>query len=127
MSIVEVCGIAVIGMTAVVILRDLRPGYAIAAGIVTGLILLTSAIAAFSELADYVRIMSDRDGFSLYSSVILKSFGIGVLAETTADACRDNGASAIAAKVEFAGKIIILLLAVPLVTELLSRTGELIK
>lgn len=120
MSIFEVCGIAVIGLTAVVILRGLRPEYAIVAGVITGLILLTAAVMEFSSVIGYIQDITDKTGFSLYSSVILKSLGIGILAQTTADICRDSGEAAIASKVEFAAKIIILLLAIPILKTLLE-------
>ena len=64
--------------------------------------------------------IAEDTGFSIYSSVILKSMGIGILAQTTADICRDSGVSTIAAKVEFAAKIIILLLCVPILETLMS-------
>ena len=68
--------------------------------------------------------MTDSTGFSLYSSVILKSLGIGILAQTTADICRDSGETAIASKVEFAAKIIILLLAIPILKTLLELIAD---
>lgn len=120
MNIFEICGIAVIGLTAVVILRGLRPEYAIAAGVITGLILLGTAVLEFSSVVRYIEEITDKTGFSLYSSVILKSLGIGILAQTTADVCRDSGEAAIASKVEFAAKIIILLLAIPILKTLLE-------
>ena len=120
MNIFEICGIAVIGLTAVVILRGLRPEYAIVAGIITGLILLGASVLAFSSVLGYIQDITDNPGFSLYSSVILKSLGIGILAQTTADICRDCGEAAIASKVEFAAKIVILLLAIPILKTLLE-------
>jgi len=119
-NIFEICGIAVIGLTALVILRGLRAEYAIAAGLITGLILLAAAVLEFSSVIGYIQDITDKTGFSLYSSVILKSLGIGILAQTTADVCRDSGEAAIASKVEFAAKIIILLLAIPILKTLLE-------
>lgn len=127
MTIVSVCGIAVIGLVASVILREVRPAFATAVGIITGLILLGAALSAFSDIVLFTKDITKKEGFSLYITVILKAFGIGILAETTAEVCRDNGASAIGSKVEFAAKTIILLLAMPLVKEILSRTEAFLK
>lgn len=120
MNIVEICGIAVIGLTAVVILRGTKPEYAVFAGIVTGIILLGAALLEFGSVVSYIRDMTEKTGFSLYSATILKALGIGILAQTTADVCRDSGEAAIASKVEFAAKIIILLLAIPILKTLLD-------
>lgn len=124
MNIVEICGIAVIGLTAVMVLRTIRPEYAMLAGILTGLILFAAAVLELSSVIGYIQDMTDSTGFSLYSSVILKSLGIGILAQTTADICRDSGETAIASKVEFAAKIIILLLAIPILKTLLELIAD---
>ena len=124
MNIVAICGIAVVGLVTVVILRSFRPEYAVIAGIITGILLLLSAITEFSAVIDYIRNVTEKTGFSLYSSVILKSLGIGILAQTTADICRDSGEGAIASKVEFAAKIMILILCIPILKTLLDLIAD---
>ena len=124
MNVVEICGIAVIGLTAVIVLRGVRAEYAVIAGVLTGLILLAGSVLELSSVIDTIQDMTERTGFSLYSTVILKSLGIGILAQTTADVCRDNGEAALASKVEFAAKIIILLLAPPILKALLELIAD---
>ena len=124
MNVVEICGIAVIGLTAVIVLRGVRAEYAVIAGVSTGLILLAGSVLELSSVIDTIQDMTERTGFSLYSTVILKSLGIGILAQTIADVCRDNGEAALASKVEFAAKIIILLLALPILKALLELIAD---
>ena len=124
MNVVEICGIAVIGLTAVIVLRGVRAEYAVIAGVLTGLILLAASVLELSSVIDTIQDMTERTGFSLYSTVILKSLGIGILAQTTADVCRDNGEAALASKVEFAAKIIILLLALLILKALLELIAD---
>ena len=124
MNIIAICGIAVVGLVAVVILRGFRPEYAVIAGIITGILILLSAVTEFSSVIDYIRNVTEKTGFSLYSSVILKSLGIGILAQTTADICRDSGEGAIASKVEFAAKIMILILCIPILKALLDLIAD---
>ena len=116
MSIVQVCGFALLGVVTVLILRSFRPEYATVAGIAVGLILLAGTFSPLVSVLDSVTAIAESTG----SSVILKSMGIGILAQTTADVCRDSGVATIATKVEFAAKIIILLLCVPLLETLMS-------
>lgn len=104
----------------VLILRSFRPEYATVAGIVAGILLLASTFTPLVSLLDSVTAIAEDTGFSVYSSVILKSMGIGILAQTAADVCRDSGVSMLAAKVEFAAKIMILLLCVPILETLMS-------
>ena len=46
--------------------------------------------------------------------------GVAYLAEFGAQVCRDAGENSIAAKIEFAGKIIILIMAVPILMAVLE-------
>ena len=120
MNIVQICGFALLGMIMVLVLRSFRPEYATVAGIIAGLLLLASTFTPLVSLLDSVTGIAEDTGFSVYSSVILKSMGIGILAQTAADVCRDSGVSMLAAKVEFAAKIMILLLCVPILETLMS-------
>ena len=120
MTVWQVCGIALLGVAVVLILRGFRPEYATVAGIVVGILLLVGSLLPFKTIMDSVNMIGNSAGFSVYSSVILKSMGIGILAQTTADVCRDSGVSMIASKVEFAAKIIILLICIPILQTLMS-------
>lgn len=120
MNIVQSCGFALLAVITVLVLRSVRPEYATVAGIVAGIALLAATFVPLLGVLDSVTAIAEDTGFSAYSSVILKSMGIGILAQTTADVCRDSGVSVIAAKVEFAAKIMILLLCVPILETLMS-------
>lgn len=120
MNIVQSCGFALLAVITVLVLRSVRPEYATVAGIVAGIALLAATFVPLLGVLDSVTAIAEDTGFSAYSSVILKSMGIGILAQTTADVCRDSGVSMIAAKVEFAAKIMILILCVPILETLMS-------
>ena len=120
MSIVQVCGFALLGVVTVLLLKSVRPEYATVAGIAVGLLLLVGTLTPLVSVMESVTSIAENTGFSVYSAVILKSMGIGILAQTTADVCRDSGVGMIATKVEFAAKIIILLLCIPILETLMS-------
>ena len=108
------------GVVTVLVLRNFRPEFATVAGIAVGLLLLAATFAPLASVMESVMGIAEDTGFSVYSSVILKSMGIGILAQTTADVCRDSGVGTIASKVEFAAKIIILVLCLPILETLMS-------
>lgn len=120
MTVWQVCGFALLGVAVVLILRGFRPEYATVAGIVVGMLLLLGSLVPLKTVMDSITDIGGQTGFSVYSSVILKSMGIGILAQTTADVCRDSGVNTIASKVEFAAKIIILLLCIPILQTMMS-------
>ncbi len=120
MSILKVCGFALLGVLIVTILKSVKPEYATVAGIVGGVLLLVFSMLPLESVLSSVTALAEDTGFSAYSSVILKSMGIGILGQTTADVCRDSGVSTLAGKVEFAAKVLILLLCVPILQTLLE-------
>lgn len=62
----------------------------------------------------------------LYLQILLKVMGIAYIAEFGAQICRDAGEGTIAGKIEFAGKIFIVILAVPLISQVLESIGQLL-
>lgn len=120
MSILQICGFALLGVLVVTVLKSVRPEYATVAGIVAGILLLVFSMAPLAGILASVTALAEDTGFSAYSSVILKSMGIGILGQTTADVCRDSGVGTVASKVEFAAKVMILLLCVPIIETLLG-------
>ena len=71
--------------------------------------------------------LSRENSYSLYFSTVLKALGIGIAAQTAADICRDSGEGAVASKLEFAAKVGILLLGLPVVREILSLTQKILE
>ncbi len=119
-EMIKICGVALTGLVAVSIMRGMKNDFSAFAGIATGLVLLGFALGALYPLIEYIQKITEGSGFSLYIETILKALGIAVVAENAADICRDFGESAIAARVEFAAKSLIMLLALPVVESLLT-------
>lgn len=120
MSVFVFCGLALLGGVTAVILRALRPDFAVLAGLVTALLLLGISLSSLASVIETLRKIASHTGFAVYTGVILKTLGIGILSQLTSDVCRECGASAVAAKVELAAKILILGLCLPLLETLLG-------
>ena len=63
---------------------------------------------------------------SVYVATMLKGLGVAFISEICAGICRDFGKSTLADGVELAGKLEIILLCVPMITEIVSTAAELI-
>jgi len=59
-------------------------------------------------------------------TTILKIVGIAYIGDFGAQVCRDAGESAIASKVEFAAKVLVLIVALPIVVGLLETITRLL-
>lgn len=63
---------------------------------------------------------------TIYISTILKIIGIAYIAEFASHISKDAGQGALAAKVELAGKILILAMAIPILTVLIETVINLV-
>jgi len=61
-----------------------------------------------------------------YAGVLFKALGVCLLTQIACDTCKDAGESAIAAKVEMAGRVLVLLISLPLFQQVLSIVYSLI-
>ena len=125
MTVIKLCGIAVIGVCAALIMRAAKSELAIPVGVITCVIILASAISSMYPIVAFAEGLSRE--YSLYFSAVLKALGIGITAQTAADICRDSGEGAVASKLEFAAKVGILLLGLPVVREILSLTQKILE
>lgn len=127
MTVIKLCGIAVIGVCAALIMRAAKSELAMPVGVITGIIILASAISSMYPIIAFAEELSRENSYSLYFSTVLKALGIGIAAQTAADICRDSGEGAVASKLEFAAKVGILLLGLPVVREILSLTQKILE
>ena len=127
MTVLKLCGIAVIGVCAALIMRAAKSELAIPVGIITGIIILASAVSSMYPIVVFAEEISKGNSYSLYFSTVLKALGIGIAAQTASDICRDSGENAVASKLEFAAKVGILLLGLPVIREILSLTQKILE
>lgn len=121
MEIIQIVGIGIIATILSVILRQQKPEFALQVSIVTGLIIFIFVISKLNYVIEVLNNLAIRvDMDLLYFTTILKVIGVAYIAEFGAQIARDAGEGAIASKVELAGKILIMVLAVPVLTSLLD-------
>ena len=77
-------------------------------------------------LASLRRLLEAGGVSSAYLSVVLKAAGICFITQLTADTCRDAGETALAGKAELAGRVLMLLTAVPLLEDVLTLVTTLV-
>lgn len=119
-------GVAFVAVVSFGIIRQVKPDFAVWIPIVAGVIILILFSDSIIGSVESFRTLSEKSGMKseVYSS-ILKIVGIGYLTEYAASLCDDAGCSAMGKKVEFAGKITILLSAMPILTGLIDAVGSL--
>jgi stage III sporulation protein AD len=72
------------------------------------------------------RIATNANVNLIYVETILKIIGIAYIAEFAAQITKDAGQGAVASKIELAGKILILAMAIPILTVMIETIIQLI-
>lgn len=128
MRIFTIVGLAVLGVTLAVTMRSFRPELSLLIGVSTGIVVLLSVVGELTGVIDTLRTVAQQYGVDDgYLGVLLKIIGVAYLAQFGVQICRDAGESAAAAKVELAGRILILSAALPAAVAMLSAAAELLR
>ncbi len=121
MVVLQIIGIGLVAVLLLLVVREYRPEFASLLSIAVGVLILLLLIDKIDLLIDVmVDLGSKADINQHYITTILKILGIAYIAEFAAQISRDAKEGAIAQKIEMAGKIIILILAVPLIEALVD-------
>jgi stage III sporulation protein AD len=121
MEIFQIVGLALVAAILSVLLRNQRPEIALQISIVTGVVIFMLMVLRISTVVVLLQDLARKINVDLiYLTTILKIIGIAYVTTFGAEVCRDAGESAIASKVEFAGKILIMILAIPVLMAVLD-------
>ena len=127
MEIVQVVSLGLLVTFLIVLVKKQRPDFAIFLSIVVGvaifLMMLGKIEAVFNVLTD---LGSRANVNMIYMGTVLKIIGIAYIAEFGAQVCRDAGEGVVATKIEFAAKIVVMVMAIPIILAILEALLKLI-
>lgn len=128
MQIFQLVGIAIITAIAALLLKGTKPELAFAVTIAGGIILLLFAFEIFKGSLTIFQKITDATGIeSSIVKILLKMVGIGYLVEFSAGVLNDFGQNGLGDKLVFCGKIIVLVLAVPILESVLNLIVKLLE
>jgi stage III sporulation protein AD len=127
MDIMKIVGIGIIATMLAVILRDEKPEIALQVSIITGLIIFVFVITKLDSVLAVLKYFASKTNIDLiYFTTILKVIAIAYITEFGAQVCKDAGEGSIASKIEFGGKVLIMILAIPILAALMDVITKLI-
>lgn len=99
---------------------------AVLLSIIFSILIFTLMMGKLASIISIMRELSRRAGINFFFlDTILKILGVAYLGEFAAVICNDAGEQAVAKKVEFASKIIIAVMALPIMVAILESLMEL--
>lgn len=127
MDILQISGIALTGAVLAVVLKQKSPPMAMLLSITVGVIIFLLVLGKIGAIVDILQQLAERADIStLYMGTLLKIIGIAYIADFIAQICRDADQGAFATKIELAAKIMVLVLAVPIVAAVLQALLRLV-
>ncbi len=121
MDIFKIVGIGLSAAVLAVFIKNWRSEIAIQISLVAAAIIFFTAVPHLKIVFEMFRDVSNRIGLDIkYINLVLKVIGIAYVAQFGAELCRDAGESAVASKIEFGGKIIIVTLSIPVLYNFLE-------
>lgn|SRR5699024_10427310 len=117
MDIVQIVLIGIVATLLYIILKDINPSYAFFILLITSILIITIVIKQIGVIIQLLQSLGQQASVNpFYVETILKIIGIAYITELGANITKDAGLSSVASKIELAGKIFILLLAIPIIS-----------
>ncbi len=127
MEIIQIVGLGFIVTLLILIIRSQKPEIAVQISITLATVIFLLVLAKIEVVLNLFRDLADKASISqMYLNTILKIIGIAYITEFGAQVCRDAGEGAVAGKIEFAGKILVMVMAIPIIALVLETIVRLI-
>lgn len=127
MEIVKIVGVGLISTVLVILLKQYRPEFALYLSLAAGVLLFSMVIGKVAGIVELLQNLANKSNFhSQFLSILLKITGIAILTEFAVSVAKDAGESAIASKIDLAGKVIVISLSIPILTSLVETITTLL-
>jgi len=117
MEIIQVIGLGILVTVLIIVIKDQKPQIAFALTLLTSIIIFIFLLTKISPVIRIMERLAIRANVNIaFLETIMKIIGISYIAEFGAQITKDAGQGTIAAKIELVGKVLILVLAVPIIS-----------
>ncbi len=126
-ELLKIVAIALITVFAHMLTKQVKPEIAVIIALVGSIIIITMTVNSLkSVITSFYSIFKTTGVDAELLTPLFKIIAIGYIAEFGANICVDAGASSVADKVLFSAKIIILMLSLPIITQVIDMVVALL-
>ncbi|MFC0561624.1 stage III sporulation protein AD [Halalkalibacter alkalisediminis] len=121
MDIIQIVGLGLIATFLALVIKEQKPLFAFMLTVFVGILIFLFLIDEIAKIINMLQGIAEQANMNMmYLQTILKIIGIAYIAEFGAQIAKDAGQAAIASKIELAGKILILVMAIPILTAVIE-------
>lgn len=116
MDIIQIVLFGITTTLIYIIIKEVQPNIALILVLIASIMIFVQIIEQIRIVITFIESLALRASIqSYYVMTIFKIIGIAYIVEISANLTKDSGLSSLASKIELAGKIFILLLALPII------------
>ncbi len=121
MDIIQVVGFGFIALVLVIVVKQHNPEIAVLLSLAVGVMIFLHILRPLESVLNVLEKLTLEADLDLeHLDTLLRIVGVAYITEFGAQVCQDAGEGTIAKKIELAGKITIMVMAVPLVMMILE-------
>ncbi|GGL55427.1 stage III sporulation protein AD [Sporolactobacillus putidus] len=126
MDILQIVGLGLAVTFLVLILKERNPVFALLLSMIAGIIIFIMLVDQIQLILNMLSKMAETAHLNnVYVATILKIIGIAYISDFGAEIAKDAGQGALAGKIELAGKVVILVMAIPIMTSIVETVMNL--
>lgn len=127
MEMIQIIGIGLLSTVLILVLKEQKPIFAFLLTTACGILIFLFLIGKIGVVLETLERVAESAGLEMiYLKTIFKIIGISYIAEFGAQIVRDAGQESIASKIELAGKVLIMVLAVPIISIIIETVMQLL-
>jgi stage III sporulation protein AD len=127
MEIIQIVGLGLIVTILSLIIKEQKPMFAFLLATFTGVLIFLFLIGKISSVIRVLEDLAVKSNVNMvFLKTILKIIGIAYIAEFGAQIVRDAGQESIASKIELSGKILIMVMAIPIISVIIETVVKLL-
>lgn len=116
MDIIHIVLFAITSALIYLVLKEVQPTIAFLIVFISTIIIFIYVVEQVKVIVNFIQLLAMKASIqTYYLDTIFKIIGIAYIVEISANLVKDAGLSSLASKIELAGKIFILLLALPII------------
>ena len=121
MDIIKIIGVGLVSLLIIIIIKQYKPEFAVYVSLICGVLIFFLSMDKLTGVINLLTSLSDKANInSQFLGLLLKITGIAILSEYAISICKDSGEAAIANKIDFGSKVIIIGISIPIITSLLE-------
>ncbi len=126
-ELLKIVAVALVTVFAHMLIKQTKPEIAMIISIVGSILIIIMVVNTLSSVVDsFYHIFKATGVDATLLTPLFKIIAIGYIAEFGANICADAGASSVADKILFSAKLIILLVALPIITTVVDMVVALL-